>query len=123
MTKKKDGPRLPEVDSPTAAYPIGTFGGSAPREVRPPAAPPDRATDPGYGEEDGLAGSDTDEGEDEWIEVPDDDPDDSDEDESGAFWESSSGGVHPAFLVLSLIGGGAVALAVVAVIGMVLLLG
>ena len=123
MTKKKDRRPVPELDSPTAAYPIGTFGGSAPREAGPPSAPSEGPTDPDADEEDGLAGSDMEDDEEEWIEVPDDEAEDSDEYETATFWVSGSGGVHPAFLVLSLIGGGAIALAVVAVIGMFLLLG
>lgn len=125
MSKKKDGGRFPEVDNPTAAYPIGTLGGGEPRRLVPPSRAPDESiSDPGVDDESELDEEDTFEIEDDGPEDLGDEADDTDEYETATFWApSSTGGVHPAFLVLSLIGGGALALAVVAVIGLFLLLG
>ncbi len=120
-TKDQDDewwPPLRDVDNPTAGFPIGALGGLHTADA-PPSADPDR--DPGADRE--VDTEDT-------FEVPDGvDPGSQraggDRRESGAVEPDSPrrSRVHPVVLVLSLVGGGALALAVVALIGMLLLLG
>lgn len=141
MSKKKDGPTpepLRRVEHPTAAYPVGTLGGAEPRITRPVEgrAPPEVAEDPAQGSEaeepeafDGPESPDPEphpsdiEHERDLDEDVEDELDDTGETTQWPFFPPLDGDVHPAFLVLSLLGGGLVALAVVAVIGVLLLLG
>lgn len=141
MAKKKPGEEfapLRDVDNPTAAFPIGTLAGGSSREATPPVAPPKRRRGRFYDpEEDQGTEEEGDFFEEDELStevrhtpvsprstrtpVPALPPEPDEDAVTDRIRKKRKG--HPAVLALSLVGGVAMALALVALIGMVLLLG